>query len=100
MKKISSFLLFLLLAIGLTNSSIAKPNLKISFNSQTLYYGIADNGVTDLALHMNILTPNGLFGGDLHPGVKFYAYYPYKLTSRRLISGPGPLPPPPHHYRY
>ncbi|WP_105224851.1 MULTISPECIES: StfH/YfcO family fimbrial adhesin [unclassified Escherichia] len=95
MKKISSFLLFLLLAIGLTNSSIAKPNLKISFNSQTLYYGIGDSGVTNVALHMNILTPNGLFGGDLAPGVKFYVNYPYKLTSWRLISGSGPLPPTP-----
>lgn len=42
MKKISSFLLFLLLAIGFANSSMAKPNLKVSFNSQTLYYGMDD----------------------------------------------------------
>lgn len=65
MKKISSFLLFLLLAIGFANSSMAKPNLKVSFNSQTLYYGMDDGSRIGLVLHMTILTPNGLFTGEL-----------------------------------
>ncbi|AUT29929.1 StfH/YfcO family fimbrial adhesin [Escherichia marmotae] len=94
MKKISSFLLFLLLAIGFANSSMAKPNLKVSFNSQTLYYGMDDGSRIGLVLHMTILTPNGLFTGELRQS-SLVAGIPYHLTTWNLTSGPGPLPPNP-----
>lgn len=95
MKKLSSFLLFLVLAIGFANSSMAKPNLKVSFNSQTLYYGVIKNSYVGIVLHMNILTPNGLFTGELNTGPSFYPHIPYTLTSWSLTSGPGPLPATP-----
>lgn len=66
MKKLSSFLLFLLLAIGFANSSMAKPNLKVSFNTQKLYYAMDDSSVIRLELHVNILTPDGLFTGTIN----------------------------------
>ncbi|MED9399028.1 StfH/YfcO family fimbrial adhesin [Escherichia marmotae] len=93
MKKISSFLLFLLLAIGFANSCFAKPNLKVQFNTQRLYYVVDDIGRTLLKLHVNILTPNGLFTGTL---TSYLARgVPYHMDTWSLANGPGPLPPNP-----
>lgn len=81
MKKISSFLLFLLLAIGFANSSMAKPNLKVSFNTQKLYYAMDDSGRISLELHVNILTPNGLFTGTINKAL--FQGFPYHLEPRQ-----------------
>ncbi|MED0632337.1 StfH/YfcO family fimbrial adhesin [Escherichia marmotae] len=93
MKKISSFLLFLLLAIGFANSSMAKPNLKVSFNTQRLYYAMDDSGRISLKIHVNILTPNGLFTGTINRA--FLPNEPYHLDTWSIADGPGPLPPNP-----
>ncbi|MED0056064.1 StfH/YfcO family fimbrial adhesin [Escherichia marmotae] len=93
MKKISSFLLFLLLAIGFANSSMAKPNLKVSFNTQKLYYAMDDSSVIRLELHVNILTPDGLFTGTINKAL--FQGFPYHLDTWSLANGPGTLPPNP-----
>lgn len=79
--------LFLLLATVWCSSALAKPMLKATFSSTTLYYGIGPSGADrSILMDLTVATPEDVYYGTWSIGMKG--------QQQRLISWSGPDPAP------
>lgn len=71
-------ILFLLLVAVYCSSVVAKPMLKATFPSTTMYYGIGPNSDKSIVVEVTIATPEGVYYGSWNLGdiVKVIRYPP------------------------
>ncbi|MER3134943.1 fimbrial adhesin StfH, partial [Salmonella enterica subsp. enterica serovar Infantis] len=81
-------ILFLLLVAVYCSSVVAKPMLKATFPSTTMYYGIGPNSDKSIVVEVTIATPEGVYYGSWNLG----GHRKGDTLPANSWSGPEPAP--------